>query len=375
MRAIFNIIPILALVVFFGSCKDPYVPHIKDLDKEILVVEGYIDGANETNIYISRVRSMGKFDTSFQKFVTNAVVYIEDDRGGQYRLQNRGDGSYAGNYRLNPTARYRLYIQTAGNKQYVSAFVDFKESPVIDSISYRIESQGARFFVSTHDNSNRSKFYRWKYEETWEFHSYYPTEFEYDRELRRVVDLRDSIYSCWQFENSTKILVNSTVNQSRDVMENVPLLLIPNGSQKLSYKYSLKVRQFVMDSLGYDYYRQLKTNTEETGSIFDPQPGNLKGNIQNMNDPDEIVVGYIGAGNSAERREFFTIPWNYRNTQCSETITVPGNRDSMDFYFKLLNYWPILESMDGPVTNWLAAPASCVDCRTAGTNVKPAYWP
>ena len=153
-------------------------------------------------------------------------------------------------------------------------------------------------------------------------------------------------------------------------MKDIPLAFIATGSEKLSYIYSLKVKQFVMDSVGYAFFRLLKKNTEETGSIFDPQPGNLKGNIVNLNDPLEMVVGYIGAGNSSEKREFFSIPWNYQ-PNCSEMILVPNIKDSLDYYFSEGEYWPVGKDVGG----WISSLGRCVDCRTRGTNIKPDFWP
>ena len=196
------------------------------------------------------------------------------------------------------------------------------------------------------------------------------TEFQYDIGNGMVVDLKDSIYNCWQSDASTEILLNNTADLGEDVMKDIPMSFVPNGSEKLSYIYSINVKQYVMDSVGYAFFRLLKRNTEETGSIFDPQPGNLKGNLVNLNDPNEMVVGYIGAGSSTEKREYFTIPWNYRQN-CSDVILVPKDRISMDSFFITMGYWPISED----IGIWISAPKICVDCRIRGTNIKPDFWP
>lgn len=374
MRCLFYIICFVSLAAVFTACKDPYIPPIRDLDREILVVEGYIDGAQRTDITLSRVKSLGKEDTSYVKYISDAYVVIEDDQHGVYQLFPVGSGRYTGAYALSPMAKYRLVIRTNDGKEYASDFLDYQVSPPIDSISYRRETAGARFMVSTHDNTGKTRFYRWKFEETWQYRSYYMTDLQYDRGSNQVVDLSDSIYNCWQFDHSSGILLSSIADQTQNALVSFPVHFIPNGSIKLSYLYSLLLRQYAMDSTGYDYYRQLKKNTEETGGIFDPQPGNLKGNIRNVHDPDEIVVGYVGAGSSTQRRAFFSIPWDFRE-DCSETILVPGNRDSIALYFGQLGYWPILEETDGSSKNWRGAFSSCVDCRIRGTNVKPSYWP
>jgi hypothetical protein len=364
-----KVITIIFSMLFLAACKDKYLPAIKELEEEILVVEGYIDGADETVITLSRVNGMGQ-ETSGNRYVSEAVVQIEDDNGNVYPLFNTSKGDYKGQYILNANLKYRIKIKTKNQKEYASHFVPYKVSPPIDAITYRIESDGARMMVSTHDNTGQSKYYRWKYVETWQFRSYYMTDFQYSPQRQEVIDIIDSIYNCWQSEESEEILLNNSTNLREDIMKDVPLVFIKNGSEKLSYKYSIKVKQFVMDSVGYAFFRLLKRNTEETGSIFDPQPGNLKGNVENINDPRELVVGYIGAGSSSVKREFFTIPWNYRQ-DCSELIIVPNRKDSLNHYFAGGGYWPVAED----VGQWIAASLRCVDCRTRGTNVKPDFWP
>lgn len=375
MKAALRFILIIVIAFVYASCKDPYVPNIKELDKEILVVEGYIDGGDQTIINLSRVKSMGKEDTSFQQNITDAAVVVESEDGNNYSLLNHHNGNYSGYYNLSPNTRYRIRIQLKDGRNYESRFVDYKTSPPIDSLTYKYETDGVRFYVNTHDQSGNTKYFRWKYEETWEFHSVYQSEYMYDSDSEKVVKLNKQIYDCWQHNNSTDIIINNTANLNQNEMKDMPLLFIPNGSYKLSYLYSLYVKQYAMDSVGYNYFRQLKKNTEETGSIFDPQPGNLKGNIFNTVDSTEIVVGYIGAGRTFSTRQFFKIPWNYFE-DCAEQISVPNIKDSLKAYLESGGYWP-LEPEPNPftVTSWTSARKLCVDCTLRGTNLKPSYWP
>ena len=371
MKTINSILTFLCVIMAFSACKDPYMPELRNVKTNILVVEGYIDGSNGTNILLSKVASLGETDTSFQKYVSDATINIEDDKGNKFPLSNVGNGSYSANYNLNSSNKYRLMILTADQQKYLSDFVAYKSSPPIN-ISYKIESGGARFYVSTRDYSNQSKFYRWKFTETWQFHTYYKSEFKYDPDQKKVIPNPEQNYYCWQSDYSKEILIHATSNLDQDVINNMPINFITNGSFKLSDIYSINVKQYVMDSLGYNYYQQLKKNTEETGSIFDPQPGKLKGNIRNTTDSSEIVVGYIGAGSSYQLRQFFQIPWNFRE-DCSETIVVPNNKDSLQLYFGDSGFWPLYR--DDKTQGWKASNRICADCLIRGTNYKPSFWP
>ncbi|MEO6818859.1 MAG: DUF4249 domain-containing protein [Ginsengibacter sp.] len=372
MKTIYYSFAFLFALMLLSACKDPYMPELKNIKGEILVVEGYIDGARGTNVTMTRVKSLGQPDTSFRKYVADATVVIEDDKGNKFPLSNVGSGNYSGNYNLNKDNKYRLEIVTSDQKKYASDFVNYKISPPINAITYKIENAGARFYVNTQDDNNQSKFYRWKFEETWQYHSFYSTDLKYDPVKQRVIPNPESNFYCWQSDLSKDILIQTTSNLNQDVIKDMPINFIPNGSYKLSDLYSINVMQYVLDSIGFNYYQQLKKNTEETGSIFDPQPGNLRGNIKNSNDPSEIVVGYIGAGSSYQVRQFFKIPWVFRE-DCLETIFVPNISDSLEFYFGINDFWPLDYEAAG--NRYKSSPRECADCTVRGSNIKPPFWP
>jgi hypothetical protein len=121
----------------------------------------------------------------------------------------------------------------------------------------------------------------------------------------------------------------------------------------------------------------MKKNTEKIGSIFDPQPSELSGNIQCVSDPSETVVGFISCGLVREKRIFI---------KPSEILKInddwffrPNCFDMEIPKFQLAGYhqvgYLIVEILD-PAGNWLKiAPGECVDCRFYGSNIKPSYWP
>ncbi|MCO6497067.1 MAG: DUF4249 domain-containing protein [Chitinophagaceae bacterium] len=380
MKKIFNHTILFLFIVFAAaSCKDPYNPVLTPENKDVLVVEGYIDGADETVINLSKVRIASQLDTARPEPVTNAIVKVEDDQGGQYPLLATSPGKYTGNYTFNPDLKYRLRISVAsgpgGTKEYESDFVDYKVSPAIDSISYRVTSDGAQIFVNTHDPNNATTFYHWKWNDTWEFHSFYPSEYEYDAPNQRVIERTDDITVCWQSDFSKEILISSTGKLTKDEIKEFKINNIPPGDFRLSVMYSIEVQQYALDTAGFNFLAALKKNTENMGSLFDPQPSNIRGNIHQIGDPNALVLGYIGAGSSYKTRRFIKIPWDYRQN-CPPVYTVPNIKDSLVYYFGQQGYIPLSPEMTGLViTGWYSCINYCVDCTMRGYNVKPSFWP
>ncbi len=370
---------ILALSFAIGilaSCKDPYIPNITQSNSNVLVVEGYIDGADSTIINLSRVRKLSSLDTASKNYVVNAEVFVESETGVKFPLINRGLGKYSALYAFDPGVKYQLIINTPDQHSYKSDLLVMRKSPPIDSTNLRIDGEGALIMVNTHDNSGGTTYYMWKWMDTWEFHSTYDSDVYYDRVLGKMVSRSEQVYTCWQSDHSKEILINSSAKLHADEVRNFPINRIPFGDFRLSVLYSINVKQYALDSTGYNFFSLLKKNSEEVGTLFDPQPNNIRGNIHSVTDPDEIVIGYIGAGLSTSKRTFFTVPsWFFRQT-CPDPVTAPNNKDSLAAYFGSGSYEPMYPVESGlDTTGWVGEFPPCVDCTLRGTNKKPDFWP
>lgn len=374
------IIVCLAFVLMLANCKIPYDPPLKSTQINDLVVEGYIDGAAPVTIKLSRTRVISAGDTAAFRYELNARVSIEDDHQNQYFLMETGNGLYVNNssLNLNPAYKYRLHIFTSDGKEYLSDFVPFKQSPSIDTIGWKLKDNGVQLYVNTHDPNDATKYYRWEYSETWEFHTHYETYLKYNRIDNTVTHRTDQVRICWQSHNSTTILLGSSAKLSSDVIDQAPLVYIEPHDRRLSVLYSIWVKQYALDINGYNYWQAMKSNTEKVGSIFDPQPNQTVGNIHCTTDPAETVVGYIGAGNSFEKRVFISnnlMPPDWNPREYCEIILVPEISDSIRAYFNG-GYSPIGESSTpSGQPAYSASTVECVDCTIYGTNIKPAFWP
>ena len=369
----------LLVIITLANCKTPYDPPLGNNQTNFLVVEGYIDGAAPTTIHISRTRMLSAGDTAATKKELFARVFVEDDKQNRYPLVEAGEGVYTSNsiLNLNPANNYRLYVQTVDNIEYTSTYVPYKQTPVIDSVGWKFKDEGIQFYVNTHDASNKSRYYRWSYHETWEFRSIYNSRLEYNFLTDKVVTRNGQIYNCWGNAYSDRILLASSAKLSDDVIYQAPLVDIENHSKKMSILYSILVTQYTLGAEEYNYWEAMRNNTEKIGSIFDPQPNQTVGNIQCITTPSEKVVGYIGAGSSYSKRYFVynrEMPdgWNL-HPSCDQTLVTP---DSTKFYFNYAGLIPTASIvLDSGAPAYLGAPPRCVDCTLSGTNVKPDFWP
>ncbi len=370
-----KIITYCTVLLLFSKCKDPYDPPVLASNTKYLVVEGYINGNGLTSIKLSRTRNITSGDTADRINELNANVVIEDQNNITYPLTEEGNGIYTANIFLDPANQYRLHIRTSANKEYKSDFVPYKQSPPIDSIGWKFKNNDVQVYANTHDAQNKTKYYRWSYSETWEYHAAFYSYLQYDESSNSLVSRTDQIYACWPSENSTNISLASSAKLNMDVIHEAPLVLIPFHDKRISVLYSIFVTQYALDSIAYNYWQAIKSNTENVGSIFDPQPNQTKGNIHCVSDSSETVIGYIGAGSTVDKRFFIdrsSMPNNWNLP--SECTTISTHADSLEYYFHVAGYIPIEEIL--PPGTYTGSTFTCVDCRASGgPNVKPGFWP
>jgi hypothetical protein len=374
---------LLVLATLLSHCKDKYNgPYIAPTTG-YLVVEGYISGNGPTRFTLSRtipLSSNGGLITEGK-----AQLQVEGDDNTTYPLTEQGNGIYtAAALPVNPSAKYRLRIHTAGNKDYLSDYVLYKPTPAIDSITWTLHSDGVDIYANTHDASNGTWYYQWQFDETWQYTSAEYSTGLYQEPPPQVVFRPDSlqIYNCWKYGASTALLLGSSAKLEKDVISLHLINHIPTDADQLSIKYSILVRQYALTEDAYNYLTRMQRNSESLGSIFDAQPSELKGNIHALSDPTEQVIGFVSAGTVQQQRIFIDrtqVPsWHhYYSCQMKDTLVTLDPDELKLFFAPGAGYIPVSMHMtNGNVDGWLGNFGNCVDCRAqGGTTTRPSFWP
>ena len=66
----------------------------------------------------------------------------------------------------------------------------------------------------------------------------------------------------------------------------------------------LLIKQYSISEETFRFYEQLKATTEELGTLFDPIPTEVIGNVRNTGNPDETVLGFFSADGYDSQRIF-----------------------------------------------------------------------
>jgi hypothetical protein len=388
-----NYIYCLLLLGLAVGCKKPYNPEVISSDNHYLVVEGVINsGGDSTFIKLSQTVKLSE-QTSSQP-VQGAQVTVEGEHNDVHKLLPVSAGVYAtAPLNLVNNQKYKLHIIVNG-KEYASDFVEAKTTPAIDNVGYQIKTNGLQINVDTHDASDNTRYYRWDYVETYEFQSDFESYYKSNGDTVLDRDMvNDNIYTCWHTNVSSTINIGSSVKLAQDVIADAPISFIPAPSEKLVNKYSILVKQYALTKDAYQFWENLKKNTEQLGSIFDAQPSLLNGNIHCITNPAEPVVGYVSVSTVTNKRIFIShgdLPDRLAaapNYGCQlDTFLFVRHRERAiiyeeDVFFNYHKSGAILAIPVQPVFNTihalighLGATPQCVDCTLRGTNKQPSFW-
>lgn len=375
----FYILVLIGLAVLSRSCMEPFTPELPDYE-HVLVVDGMITDKREQNLVkISRSFSYGDYNPEPE---TGALVTVMDDAGGTWYLEELKPGHYytdTAAFSGEPGRGYQLHITLSNGKEYVSDYVLLKKAPPIESLEVYYEQKetadpdnfvdGVQVYLNTSDPQDQTKYYRWEWEETWEY-----------TVPMRIPDA--NIYRCWRSDLSQTILLASTEQFSSDQVINFPVHFVSAETNRLKILYSILVKQYALSPAAYDFWKMQEDQSENAGTLFDPIPTEIPGNIYNPDDPDEPVLGYFEASGTTSKRVFIDpellpsdvlVPTDFE--YCKYQVLT--NPSEADLNYLMANGWIYIDDYydrDDLIVR-LTNHITCLDCTQTGTNVRPDYWP
>jgi hypothetical protein len=384
-------INLLLFVLLILSCKKPFTPALSNADNgRYLVIEGTISANDSTFIRLARTKKVDTLKTIISE--TGAIVTIESDASSSYALTEIRSGIYATPpLNLDASHKYRLRVKTSDNKEYLSDYVPLKNSPPIDSVGFVAQGSGVQIYVNTHDPAKATRYYRWDFNEDWQFHSMYRSAYYsngIDSIKSRIPSMQ--VYDCFGSDSSQNIVIASTVKLAQDLIYQAPITLLPANSEKIETKYSILVKQYALTDDAYAFWENLQKNTEKIGSIFDALPSEVQSNFHCVSNPNELVIGYLSAGNVATKRIFIsasqllpgyspqypcyceidTAFFSPTGVQKSVAVLVPSTSP----YIPIKALYPVPAGPMGLPYAYTFSTILCTDCTVRGTRSPPSFW-
>lgn len=375
-----HIIGLLSIVLLSG-CIEKYTPEI-DQYENALVVDGMI--TNDEGPYVIRLSRSASLQNPEIIPVEGAEVLIRDKTGNEEILTESEPGAYT----TSPDGikgivgkSYQLEIFT-NNRRYQSEFEELHEPTEIDQITtesefhpgeeYLHDISGLRFYIDTKEAPNDTAWYMWSLTETYEYKSDYKIRYYWEGELIPF-PRPDSLQTCYKSERVPQIFTSRTDGISDPVIRHYPLHYVNTESRKLYLKYNLRVKQFSLNKSSWTFWEEVRKQNETQGGLYDQQPYQIIGNIKNIENPKEPVLGQFTVAGVSEISVFFDRPnldfWFFK---CELTEGDFENFSSIVFYPP--ESWPIY--VTSGLEGGLALPLQeCMDCRLKGGDIEaPDFW-
>ncbi len=172
-----------------------------------------------------------------------------------------------------------------------------------------------------------------------------------------------------------KIFVFGTSNISDPDLEKYPLNYVTTETREISIRYSLLVNQLTIGKAAYDFWQELYNQNAGEASLYTQQLYQIRGNVKNINDDSEPVLGYFNVAGIDRKRIFVNRPSGNIYFNYSVCILNEGDYDAYKYIrWTARNTWPLYIVMDEDYA--FALPHQvCMDCRKkGGTIIKPEFW-
>jgi hypothetical protein len=141
----------------------------------------------------------------------------------------------------------------------------------------------------------------------------------------------------------------------------------------LRIQYSALVKQHSLTNRVYEYWELLESQTGDNGGLYEAQPSNSAGNIYNVADPTERVLGCFYATQVQDKRITYMPTYDFPVQGFDCTLdTAYSLRDlDEDYPYLLISLDP--SGFGGPP--YLYGNPECWDCRAFGGSITvPDYW-
>jgi len=385
----------LMFVLILTSCVKRFEPEIKSLDAVKYVVTGQVNRGDQVQHINITTTSLLVKPTSIP--VTGCDVKIIDGKGNIYI----GTDVWGGNYdivipesELQPGSKFMVDIQVQGGDHIVSDFDEIPDGPDVESLYYVTQklptslpdvfTQGIQFYVDLNAENFSCRDFRFEAVETWEYHTRYPVEWWYNGHIRHTYPPDSSKMVCWRTSTLRDIYMLSTKNLSENKYNKFPLHFVDNASSpRLVYGYSLLLRQYALSDAAVGYWDKIRVNSQEQGGLYESQPLSVKGNLHDVTNPEQDVLGFFGATTVKQKRIFVKdvpdLPLEYV-FNCQIDVLTYGLERSYPIMWPIYLLTQTIQSGDSTISTYnpsFSIDHECVDCTATvgGTNVKPDFWP
>ncbi|MCH2033226.1 MAG: DUF4249 domain-containing protein [Tenacibaculum sp.] len=398
-----NILAFISIILLISSCIEPIDFSTVSVESN-LVVNARI--TNEFKFHTVELSRTIPVDSSKVSPETNAKVSLLDETGFVYNFQETSSGIYnsVNEFAAEANKTYTLNIETSKGRKYSSSAETLPANASIAEITTNVENNEIAgteelvIKVNSNISGGEGKYYRYEYDETYKIKTpiwssrkllIISDKPPYEFQLVDKTPEEDGIGFCYGNQQSKRILVTETLSLAQDQVVGFPIRQIPLDDYIIGIRYSILVKQYVINRTTFEFYSLLETFSNPDDIFSQTQVGNIVSNIKSVEQPNEDkVIGFFDVSSVSTKRFFFnrndvtdTKFVNYRTlVGCEERVNpdIIGPTGNSPLLIRLQTGWIYQSPPDLPIIPpnklYQLAQKPCGDCSHLGPVNPPEFW-
>lgn len=295
----------LGISLSFTACIEE-VDLTTDNYEEELVIDGRVSkGVGEQIVKIGMTRP---FRSVVDRPERNANVYILDQNGNQYTFQETEAGTYLWDNADRPVEvgdSFTLFVELTDGRRFQSTtelvpenvpvkdvYFELTSEEVVNEIGNPVTDRFVDIFVNIDvPDTDAPVFLRWETENIYLFIE------------AAITDTRCGLpnipRTCFVYDGFTQpkeVVTFDGSDKEKGLIEGIWV-----GRKAFDSTFNQRnifsIYQHSFSAKSYEYYRDVALVQEQSGRAFDTPPAAVRGNMVNVDDPGEIVLGHFQAIN------------------------------------------------------------------------------
>jgi hypothetical protein len=322
-------------------------------EESILVVEGSI--TTDSVPYTVKLSYTGPYKFALeipdQYLETEAKVSITDELGRSTHLVNIGKGVYETNdtnYIGKTGSSYQVIVELKNGKKYISRPETIKPAVPISKVNVRfVQDNNLNYPASMHvsidtkDPRNEENYYKWDF---------------YSWVMRETHGVSCGFF-CIEYKFCYQKVVDDQVRIFSDAYSNGNEIKDRFLGRSYIYTYwnaFIDLTQHSLTREAYQFWQGYDEQVTRSGTILDPLPASIKGNVYNASDSTDFALGYFFAS-AVTRKKAILVPFNITEYLLNITAVqfIPdGPKICFDYFPNTLRYARMPAPQYPPPAGW-----------------------
>jgi hypothetical protein len=306
------------MFLILGACIEPYKIDMEE-GVQLLTVEGIVTTEKgPQQIKLTRSDTYGSVFQGLVRPVRRATVAIRSNEGEVVFLPETGQGIYTASpdFKVEVGKTYTLLIELQTGERYTSLPELVRPVTPLDSVSFRSVSiptsnrmqdrVGAQIKAHFRDPESQRNYYYWRFPSAVFALITNPELFLNPRD--HLTDPKGPApkpccATCYMEENRRVQPFHVLSDENFDGLRTEQVIgFIEDDGLRFKDTYRTDVQQLSISPEAFQFLKLVQQQVGLTGSVFDPPPANIRGNILSLDNPQEQVLGYFIAASSQTNR-------------------------------------------------------------------------